>query len=179
MLETTILVSFNSGSSTAGHSVLVELDDILNVDSSGEELTSFGQDDSPYIRFNSSSNVTLDAVVATAGGIIDHGTEGRTAIADQLFASRDPEAEDKYTLTVLPTSYSVSYTGRAGAYSVEEELGDRVTLVGDVDHTPFLATVTADYSARIFQLVPPDMALDDDDSTYQIYVVFYVTVEDE
>jgi hypothetical protein len=179
MLETTILVSFNSASSSADHSILVELDDVLNVDSNGDAITSFGQGDSPYIRFNSSNNVTLDAVVATAGGVIDLGVESRSVTADQLFASRVLGEEDKYTLTVLPTSYSVVYTGRTGALFATNEIGGRVTLIGDVGYTPFLATIIAHYSARIFQLVPPDMNLGDNDSTYQIYVVFYVTVEDK
>lgn len=177
MLETTILVSFNSGSG-ADSVILAELDDILNVDSDGEVKTTFGQDDTPYLRFNSSSNVTLDAVVATAGSTIDLGLESRSKSDDQLFSSRDDDDMTEYNFPVIPTSYAVTYTGRTGGYSEEVGVGGAVTLVGDTTVTPFLATIDSNYSARIFQLIPPDMDLDDVDATYMIYVVFYVTVEE-
>lgn len=179
MLETTILVSFNGGSSSADHSILVELDDVLNVDSNGDVITSFGQEDTPHIRFAASTNVTLDAVVATAGGIIDLGTFPRSLNTEQLFASRDKDDKDTYTIPVVETSYSVSYVGNTGGYTVTTEPYGVKTLTGSTELAPFLADIVANYRARIFRLIPPDMNLVNDDDTFQIYVVFYVTVAED
>lgn len=171
-IETTIVVSFNSSNANSA-AVLAELDDVLNVDSDGKVVTSFGLDGEPYFRFNAPTNIRLDSVETHHGGILDHGTETRTLEVEQLFASRNKDTLDTLTLSVAHDQVSVDYVGNAGRYTTAVTNGI-ATFTGDADYTPFLLSASVEYTARIFQLIPGELDLGDDE-TLNIYVTFYVS----
>lgn len=171
-LETTIKVVFNSGSD-AESLILAELDDTLNVNDDGESVSSFAPGDEPYIRFNASSNVRIDEVVSTSGGVLDLGSEPRTLEVEQLFVGRDEE--DELTFSVIPDSIDVSYIGNVGSFITEALSFGRVKYIGNAESTPFLMQASVNYTAKIYQLIPPDLDLAEDE-TYNIHVVFYVTL---
>lgn len=176
MLETTIVIQFNGGSGASGDYLIVaELDDILNIDDNGDQKSSFSPGDKPFIRFHSSTNIRVDSVVSTDGGVLTLGGISRSRDESWLFASRDPEKRDEVQLPVVPGGTAVTYSGRQGAYVTKAGIGGQVTIIGDVTKAPFLMNMTINYSATSYQLVPPALNLDDEE-TYTIYVVFYVTL---
>ena len=177
MYETTILVSFNDGTDSDEYLTLAELDDVLNIDSNGDVKTSFGEGDEPYFRFHCSDNIQLDAVASTLGSLINIGTANRVKESSNVFASRDDDALDSHTLPVVPSSYSVTYEGNVGSLLSETTTGGLVTLSRRTSHTPFSAFFLSSYRATIFQLVPPALSLGDDE-TFNIYVVFYVSMKE-
>jgi len=174
--ETTVKVEFNSAAaSSADYLIIAELDDILNVDSSGEAITSFGVDDTPWFRFHASSNIRLDVVVSTDGGVLPKGTSAREISSQFLFSSRDPEKEDSYVYPVVPNSVKTGYVGRVGDVVIKSLAGGRRSITGNSSLTPFLMNLDMTYAVKLFQLIPPALELDEDE-TYNIFVVFYVTL---
>lgn len=174
MFETTVTVVFNDGEDN-DHIILAELDDVLNVDSDGEVISTFAPGDEPYIRFNASDNVTIDSVVATDGGVLSLGNVSRTIELEQLFASNDAAEPDELSFSVVVDTVDVSYIGRDGSFTTKDLGNGMLKYVGDIASVPFLMAATIDYTAKSYQLIPPTLNLDEEE-TYNIYVVFYVTV---
>lgn len=176
-IETTIVVEFGVESDYLSN---VKLDPILNTttDSEGNEVekTSFQPTDKVYISAHFSDNVVVNSVVATDGAVVQQDMVSRTENASVLFASRDELNPDEYETPVIPSSVGVTYSGRVGSLSESlTSLGGKV-FTADVANTPFLAEFVMGFSARIYKLDPPSGLVLEEDETYTVHVVFYITV---
>lgn len=171
-VEATVVVDFNGGSvDDSTYLFMVELDDISN-----DDETSFDNGDQPVFRVNHSSNVTITDVVSTDGSARYIGSDSRTKEEITLFASRDDDELSTYQLSVIPSTYSVSYAGRTGVLTSDIVISDIIEFTGDVSKTPFLATFSINYAAALYELIPPTMDLSDD-KDYTIHIVFYIQLE--
>lgn len=174
--EGTIIVRSSDGGPLGDYLFYAEIDDVLNVDALGEKISSFSPGSTAYISVNHSSNIIIDSVVPTDGSIQFYETAGREKINDGvLFASRDADDPDTEDLPVIPGSYAVECLGRVGRLTSAANSYGQVTLTGDITKTPFMANITTQYSAKIYKLSIPDVQLDEDE-TYPIGVVFYISM---
>ncbi len=174
-LEDTLVTSFNDGSDI-DHVAIVELDDVLNVGSDGEEKTQFSPSDSIYVRLHLSKNVEVDEVVMTNGSISFVGSQTRTLEEQVFFTSRDVGSLTEHTPSVVPSASNIQYYGRIGTPSkIKDETTGVVTYTGkDTIRVPYLCTMTHSYSVRIYKITPPNVTLVDEDDTYPIGAVFYL-----
>jgi len=177
-IEATVVIDFGADVNPNDYIALIELDDESN-----EDETTFGNGSSPVISAHFSNNVRIDSVVVTDGSIQNLGPSSRESVSSFQFISRtegeDGKDLDKYKLPVVPTStVGVSYKGRAGVTTTTPNLlGGMIEYVGDISATPFIAEYTCTYPVTLYQLTPPKMDLSDD-KTYEILIVFYVTLEE-
>lgn len=166
-------VQFNSSTDDTEYIFDVELDDELN----GEDVSSFPPDTPAYIKVNKSANVDITDVVALEGSVAYYTSGSRSGNKEQLFATRDEKETGEFKLGIVPSTIDVSYRGRQGALTQQgSDIGEYV-VVPNQSYTPFLATFTYSQSCRIYQFVPPPMSLEENE-TYNIYVVFYITVNE-
>ena len=179
MIEATTVVSFNtSDGETADHVFSIQLDDTLNKDSKGEVVTQFGSGDNVYLTANKSTNVTVDAVICTAGAISSPSKVSRKGEEQVLFTEREKAEDGIHRMSIVPTVVDVTYTGsRRGAYTKETSNIGVVKLTPDIRKTPFLANLIYSYNCLLYCLSAPKLSLKADE-TYNIAVVFYITVGD-
>lgn len=171
-VEATVVIDFGEAVDTSSYLAVIELDEESN-----DEKTSFTMSDQPVIAAHFSNNVRIDAVVSTDGNVQSIGSVTRSKESTNVFASRILGEESTYRLPVVPTTYSTAYAGRQGAITAEKIVGGIVELSGDVTKTPFLAKYVCNYVTNLYQLIPPDIELVDDE-TYEIVIVFYLTLKD-
>ena len=174
-LEGTILVKYRAGSIKGDYLFNIDIDDILNVDEVGDSKSSFGPGDQVYIAVNHSTNVIIDEVVSTDGSVQYIGSESRNKIDTTLFAGREAEDLDKYEFDVVPSKYTIKYLGRAGSVTPAADPIGRVSLTGDADKAPFMASIDTEYAVKVYRLSVPEMELEEDES-YPIGIVFYISL---
>ena len=178
MIEATTVVSFNTTDAAEVDYVFnIQLDDVLNINSDGDVVTQFGSGDKVYMTANKSTNVTVDAVVSTDGVMSYLGSVSRSGKDQVLFTQREKAEDDIHTMAIVPTVVDVTYTGRLGAYTKETSRIGVVSITPDIAKTPFLANLLYDYSCSSYKLQAPILDLETDE-TYNIAVVFYITVGD-
>lgn len=85
MATSTIVVNFGSGTSADTDFVKVELDDILNVDSAGETISSFSPGDSVYFLVQHGDTVKVGDVKSTSGSISLQSSSVSREREQQLF----------------------------------------------------------------------------------------------
>lgn len=93
-----IKVTFGEGAEGASDSVVMEFDDVLNVDSAGEEITQWQPGDIIYFRIQHPPTVRLDSVKPTDGQVVGQGAVPRERVDRQLWTDLD----DKQELGCIP-----------------------------------------------------------------------------
>lgn len=162
----TIVATFGAESS-AGFCV-VELDDILNVDSAGEAKSSFLPGDSVYFWVQHDSTLMIDRVAATHpdATIVDCGRVSRRKTQELLFVS-----EEAIELSHIPTGMpTLSWCGRVGT-GVQRD-GRKLSVAGN---TPCVCDAAYSCEVRLFCLVPPPGLAVAPGETLRIHVVIYLS----
>lgn len=180
-VEATLIIEPEDGG-TQDAIVIAELDDAMNVDSSGEVVTSFGPGDQIYFRTHISREVQITDIIATDGSIRSFGAASRNTTEEFVFASRDPLEPPQHSLSRVPSgSLSFKYIGRSGSVSRSQTSNGVMTLQGDVNQVPYICEVSYNYACKSYLLQAPNVTLGEDE-TYHIVVVVYtrstVGVED-
>lgn len=177
-IEATTVVTFGEGvSSQTDYLFTIEIDKLFNLDPDGNIKSTFDPDDGPvYLAVNKTSNVTITAVVSTDGSIQSVGNETRSEQQQNLFASRDQNDIDTLQLAHAFASLSYSYLGRQGNVSSSTSSIGQVTLTPAISLTPFMADISISYPVVIYKLNPPEGLNLGEEDTYNIGVVFYITV---
>lgn len=164
-IEATVVVEF--GDDVDSNSlVVIELDDVYNKDAKGNIKSTFNiTDDSAFISIHLQPGLTLSPTVkVTSGSINSVGIESRSKTARMEFK----EVGETQDFSYFPnTGFSYKWFGNNTQVSNK---GRTITTVGNV---PGLADVTTSIIAHIYELVPPRLTIDDEE-TYPILCVFTV-----
>lgn len=174
MILATSVARFNDGNET-DYIFNIDRDDLLNVGPDGKIISSFAPGDDIYYIVNMSSNVSIDEVVVTDGSMRSLGVVERSGSDQKLFTSR--EEKEKESLSIKHANPTVSYTfiGRRGkVYDKLSAIGEK-SFTPELSMTPFLCDFKYSFRAISFVFSAPDVILGKDE-TYDIGIVFYITV---
>ena len=164
MSAPTIVVSFGDSVGADDQFFIVELDDILNVDSSGEVKTQFQpEDDVFFLMHYDKSKLQIIDIKTTDSQVVIGDEVTRSTTIEYLFV--DPA--DPQELTYIPgTEPEPSWYGNESGLRRE---GRGLYALS----CPCIGDVTYEYRATSARLVPPDITLAADE-TYPVAVVIYV-----
>lgn len=140
-------------------------------------ITTFPPGSDIYLLANRSSNVSIDDVRVTDGSIVSQGVVSRSGEESNLFTGIEDSADDEYQLSVVPSNVTTSYMGNTGRLDQATSNTGITTFLHNVNYAPFLADFAYDYSCNLYKLQSPTMTIEEDE-TYSIAVVFYITVSE-
>lgn len=177
-VEATTLVEFGDVD-PASVLVVLELDNILNVDSEGNNKTSFAPGDDIFFRLQVSSGVVIEDIIPTDGTVQNLGAVSRSSEETTVFLSREADNPTKKTLSYIPNgSISITYIGRSGSVSRAQKTNLSVEYTGDINSVPFLAEFTYNYNIGSYVLRTPNIELTENES-YPIVIVVYLNTPPE
>lgn len=169
-VEASVIVVFDSDSSSSTHGVSVELDDLHpnNLNDDGDVKSSFLPTDQPVFIIHHDTDVMITDVKCTDGTVVQ--------LASDLFRDRSSEKE---LFPLITSAVSLSY---ANINSISSEwFGNSAALsISDSEIIPtsgtFPCLADLSYSVKFneqWKLIPPSLSLAEDE-TYTIVVVIYM-----
>lgn len=161
--KTTLVLKFGQAAGTGF--AIAELDDIRNVDSTGQKKSSFAPGDEVYFLVQHDDSLRIDRIAATGGMVVAMGQVSRD-YTDRLDF---PALGDTAELSHLPAgSVSRTWVDHAAAVTIA---GRTVTAAGG--ELPAKGNLAYSAEMHSFRLVPPPMTLADGES-HEITVYIFM-----
>lgn len=177
-VEATIQIEFGDVDSNDSL-IILEFDDVLNVDGSGDPKSRFDPGDDIHFRIQTSSGVVIQDIVPTDGTVQNLGASNRQSAETVVFPSREPESPTKIPLKYIPDGgIGIVYVGRNGVVKRSQKTNGVIEYEGGVTFTPFLTEFTYNYIPTIYVLRTPLIDLQKNE-TYPIVIVVYLTTPAE
>lgn len=160
----TIVVDFGSGADSSAF-VVVELDETLNLDASGNARSEFSPGDEVWFWVQHDAVLRIGEIECTSGMVVDCGSASRWRGQDLTWTS-DDSIELSHIPSVMPDLTWYGNVGQGLALS-----GRTITVTGG---TPCTCDALIPIEVRLFRFVPPQLDLTGD-QTWRVVVV--VTME--
>jgi len=164
-IEGTIVVEFGESVASDQQFTVVELDDAVNVDTSGNIKTSFNPDDTPgFVVHYDETQLCIDRVECSSGSVSAGSLVSRTRTRQLQFTNTD----DSQELSHIPDG-DVDFEEYGNSPAIVQD-GRKIRAAGQV---PAIGEATYSIRCRAYRLNPPTLTLEEDE-TYPILVVVYM-----
>ena len=160
-------VSFGGGSASNAL-IKLELDDKMNVDSSGEEISSFAPGDNIYFRLHHDTTVQLARMASTDGEVEAQGSGSRTITEELLWVYLD----DEHELGYVPNNSGITSSHYGSEPSDIKKSGTKKMVISGGE-LPALSLVTYSANFSLYRLIAPDVDLAEDES-WPVRIVAYM-----
>lgn len=158
----TIVVQFGQGADSSAF-VVLELDETLNLDSSGEAKSEFAPGDEVWFWVQHDPGLRIGQVACTSGMAVDCGTVRRERRQELTFAAADSEE----TISHLPaTAPTLTWYGNDGSPLAID--GRTVRAGGQI---PSTCDAVLAVDVHLYRYIPPPLQLADGDSYRSVVVV--------
>lgn len=164
-IAASIVITFGEDADDSAICV-AELDDSLNVDDAGDEITDFEPGDLVFFLLHyDSSLLSIGSVRCTHGQIVKQNTVTRSRDQEAYFSDSDDTVDLDY---VPKGSISAEWYGNAPT-GLKKSSGEMTVSGGDF---PCLGLLTYNISAQGYKLITPSVELDDDeDYTIRVEII--------
>lgn len=141
------VADFSATNTVSDSNPVIEPDDILNVDASGEVVTSFTSQDPVWFWVHHAENLEIDRVACTdqKAMITDHGVVRRSRTVDLVFTGVDDVALPYFPAGPLRISWEGAIGGGVEVDGLDIEVRDNL---------PCACVVTVPIDVHLFCLQP-------------------------
>ena len=158
----TIVVQFGQGADSSAFFAL-ELDETLNLDSSGEAKSEFAPGDEVWFWLQHDASLRVGSVACTSGMAVDCGQVRRERRQELTFASADSDE----SLSHLPATAPILtwYGNDGGPLAID---GRTVRAGGAI---PSTCDAVLAIDVRLYRYIPPPLQLADGQSWRSVVVI--------
>ena len=168
MALATRVIDFSTGQSLAASGVSVFLDELLNVNSAGEQVSQFSPGDTIHLLATIPAEYRFVMAAATGGMISQHGLVSRSQTDQMLFAATGEAQGLSRQAAGHP---SMTWYGNVGSVTFDNALSTLAAAPGSL--LPCLADAEYPYLAQSIALQTATMVLSKDE-TWPYGIVVYV-----